>query len=263
MEKIGIIIPAYNEEKRIGNTLEKYGKFFENLRDKKVIDYSIIVVINNTRDKTEEIVKIYARHNKRITFLNLKPGGKGFAVKEGFKEAIKDEYNNLIGFVDADCSTPPEAFYDLIKNIGKHGGIIASRYLKGAKVDPKPSLQRMIVSRMFNILFRILFQMNYKDTQCGAKVFQREIVKKVVNKMDITQWAFDIELLYKIKKEGYEVVEHPTVWADKEYSKINFMRSGPLMVLAIIRLRLIHSKLNFLVRFYNRLPNWLKIHKLI
>jgi len=262
-QKISIIIPAYNEEKRIGRTLEDYCKFFKSKKKEKELDFEIIVVINNTHDRTEEIVKHFQKSCKELKYLNFKQGGKGFAIVEGFKEALKDKNISLIGFVDADMATPPYAFYDLIKNINNFDGIIASRYVKGAIVKPKPSIQRIIISRIFNFLVRILFLMPYKDTQCGAKLFKRKVIETIRNEIGITQWAFDVDLLYKIQKHKFKIKEHPTVWADKEYSKINFIKAGPRMALSIIRLRLINSKLKFIVRGYDLLPNWLKIHKTI
>ena len=260
--KIAIIIPAHNEEKRIGHTLSLYSSYFENLRKKthpKKFDYEILVVINATNDKTEEIVKNFKKKNKRISYLNLIKGGKGYAIIEGFKHALKKDFD-FLGFVDADAATPPKAFYDLIKNINGFDGIIASRYVKGAIVNPKQSIQRIIVSRIFNFLVRILFLMPYKDTQCGAKIFKKIVIEKIIDKIGITQWAFDVDLLYQIKKEGFRIKEFPTIWSDKEYSKINFVKSGPRMALSIIRLRLINSKLKFIVRGYDMLPDWLKIH---
>ena len=175
---ISIVIPAHNEEKRIGPTLRSYGKFFNNLKNKNILDYEIIVVINNTQDKTLDIVKKAAKINLNIKYLDFKQGGKGFAIIEGFKKALKSK-KGLIGFVDADASTSPVAYYDLIKNIHKDDAIIASRYLKGSVVNPKQTLKRIFVSRVFNLLIKTLFLMPYKDTQCGAKILTREATEKI------------------------------------------------------------------------------------
>ncbi|MEK6817721.1 MAG: glycosyltransferase [Nanoarchaeota archaeon] len=169
-EKISIIIPAYNEEKRIGKTLEQNLKFFKELQKKKILDFEIIVVVNGSRDKTIDIVKEFSKKNKELKYLNLKRGAKGYAVIEGFKEALKSD-SNLIGFKDADMATSPEAYYDLIKNIGNADGIIASRYVDGAIINPKPTLERRIASRIYNLFIRFLFFLPYRDTQCGAKIF--------------------------------------------------------------------------------------------
>jgi len=248
--KAAIIMPAYNEERRIGRTLEEYGKFFSDLKKKKILDSEIIIVINNTRDRTEEIVKEYSK-KYTIKYLNFKRGGKGFAIIEGFKEALKNKFD-LIGFVDADMSTPPKAFYDLIKNIGEYDGIIASRYVRGAVVKPEPTIQRKIVSRIFNSLINLILFLNYHDTQCGAKLFKRKALEKTLPLFRMSQWAFDVDLLYNLKKNNFKIREFPTFWSDKGYSKINFWRAGPLMFLAIIRLRILNSRLRRMVRFYDK-----------
>lgn len=259
MEKISIIIPAHNEEKRIGNTLEDYGKFFANLKKQKILNSEIIIVINNTRDKTEEIVKIYKKKYKIIRYLNFEEGGKGLAIIEGFKEALKRENNLLIGFVDADMATKPEEYYNLAKNIGIYEGIIASRYLSGAKVYPPQSLKRIIASRVYNILIKIILLLDYKDTQCGAKIFKRGCIKKVINKLSLSRWAFDIDLLYALKKQKCKIKEFPTIWSDKEYSKLNLTSSGFQMFSSLIRLRLLNSPFKFVVNWYDKLPEKIKI----
>ncbi len=245
-------MPAYNEERRIGKTLEIYSGYFEGLRRRKKLDYEIIVVINNTRDKTEEIVKKFRKENKRIRHLNFERGGKGFAVIEGFKNALKRD-SSLIGFVDADMATSPEEYYKLIQSIGEADGAIASRYMRGALIEPKPTMQRLLAKRAFNVLSRALLLLPFKDTQCGAKIFKRDALKKILDNISLSQWAFDVDLLYSIKKAGFKIKEIPTRWFDKEYSKINFWRAGPFMVLGVLRLRLYHSPLRSLIKIYDKI----------
>lgn len=249
-------MPAYNEEKRIGKTLEEYSKYFDNLEKNNIRSYELIVVINNTKDKTEEIVKKHEKENGHIRYLNFKQGGKGFAVIEGFKDALKRK-NDLIGFVDADLATPPEAFHYLIKNIKSNDGVMASRYIKGSVVKPKPTIQRIISSRIFNILIRSVLFMPYRDTQCGAKLFKRNSIIKVLPSLSMSQWAFDVELIYQLRKNNLVVKEVKTRWSDQEYSAIHLMKAGPSMALAIIRLRLINSPFNGFVRLYNKLVNYI------
>lgn len=249
--KVSIIVPAYNEERRIDRTLEAYSRFFEELRKNDLLDYEIIIVINNTKDKTEQIVKTYVKKNKRILYLNLVKGGKGYAIKEGFKDALKRS-NDLIGFVDADMATKPEEYYNLIKKVNNVDGVIASRYIKGAIVKPRNTLARIFASRLFNALFRAVFLLPYKDTQCGAKVFKRKAIEGIVNDLGITQFAFDIDLIYKLRKKKFRIKEFPTIWADQKYQTINFWHSGPFMALAIIRLRILSSPLRRFVRIYDK-----------
>ena len=241
MEKVVIIIPAYNEEKRIGKTLEAYGLFFDELKRRKILDYEILVVINNTRDKTEEIVKKYQKKNNNLACLSFKEGGKGLAIIAGFKEALKDNKNSLVGFVDADMATSPHAFYDLIKNINGNYGIIASRYASGAIVKPKQTLNRIFVSRIFNLMVRGLFLLSFKDTQCGAKIFRRKAIEKILPLLGMTQWAIDVDLLYHLKQQNLSVREFPTIWKNKDESKLNLKRASIQMFFAIIQLRILNS----------------------
>src|SRR3989338_2301608 len=208
MEKISIIIPAYNEEKRIKETLDSNLKFFKTLKKNKILNFEIIAVINGSSDKTIEIVKELAKKNNELKYLNLKRGAKGYAVIEGFKEALKSD-SNLIGFKDADMATSPEAFYELVKKINNYEGIIASRYVQGSIINPKPTLERIFASR----------------------------------------------ILYIMKKLGFKIKEIPTRWSDKEYSKVNFAKSGPVMFLAIIRLRILNSPFKSLIKFYDGVVN--------
>lgn len=238
--KLSIIIPAYNEEKRIGNTLESYGMFFEKKKKlKEIKNFEILVVINNTTDKTEEIVKRFSRKFREIRHLNFKQAGKGFAIIEGFKDVLKKDFD-LIGFVDADMSTSPEAFYDLIKNINGYDGIIASRAKKGAKA--RMTLVRKITHRSFNFVARSLFLLPYEDTQCGSKIFTRKVVEKITPELSVTEWAFDVNLLYSCKKHNFKIKEYPTVWENKRGSKItDILRTSIQMFSGLVRLRLLNS----------------------
>ncbi len=233
---ISIVIPAHNEEKRIEKTLIEYYRFL-----KKKDKFEIIVVANACKDKTVEIARVFGKDKKEIVVLNFIQGGKGFAISEGFKEALKKKENDLIGFVDADMSTSPKDFYDLALNIKNYDGIIASRYIKGAKVFPKQNLNRIIISRLGNLVINSLFFLGFKDTQCGAKLFKRNAIEKTHKELKLTQWAFDVNLLFIIKKEGFEVKEFPTVWKDSPGSTLKLKDASVKALLSVIRLRIIYS----------------------
>lgn len=252
MEKIAIVIPAYNEEKRIGNTLEGYGSFFTMLAKKDIFDAKIIVVINNTTDKTEEIVKGFSKKYKIISYVDLLHGGKGYAVIEGFKIALRGKFS-YIGFVDADMATSPEEFLKVIRASRNGDGAIADRYLPTSKISPKPSLSRLIAKRLFNFLIRSLMLLPFGDTQCGAKVFKRVALSRVIDKLSMSQWAFDVELLYHLNKQGYRIKAIPTKWVDKKYSTINFWSAGPLMALGVLRLRILNSPFRRFMNIHDKL----------
>ncbi|MEI6058801.1 MAG: glycosyltransferase, partial [archaeon] len=252
--------PAYNEERRIGKTLEAYEEFFKKLKNQKLLDFEIIVVINNTKDRTKEIVLNFSKKYSEIKCLNFKQGGKGFAIIQGFREALKGD-SDLIGFVDADMATAPEPFYWLIRDIGKNDGAIASRGLNGSKV--KSSLRRVITHKGFNFLVRSMLFLPYRDTQCGAKMFTMRAVKEVIEDIGTTQWGFDVDLLYKLRKKGFKVKEVPTLWEDVGGSKLN-LKSVPIKMLAmVIRLRIINSPFKDFIRLYEKMPEKLKFHHAI
>tara|TARA_Y100000034_G_scaffold35323_1_gene43317 strand:- start:396 stop:1097 length:702 start_codon:yes stop_codon:yes gene_type:complete len=226
MTKLSIIIPAYNEENRIETTLRKYAEFFKG--------EEIYVIINGCKDNTLGVVERVVKDYTNIKYANFEEAiGKGGAVIEGFKLVKGD----LKGFVDADLCTSPEAFKELVDNIENYDGIVASRYVKGARIlTPQPLLRR-ISSRIFNLMIKLLFFMNYKDTQCGAKVFRKEAIIVVRNLMKEKKWAFDVELLYLMKKNNFKVKEYPTIWRESGDSRLNLKKVGPEMFLSLLKLR--------------------------
>lgn len=251
MVKLSIIIPAYNEEKRIEKTVKDYVKYF------KKYDYELLIIPNGCKDNTEKITKELSKKYSKVRYKIIKEAvGKGTAITMGFKIA----QGNLIGFVDADNSTKPKDFEDLVKNIKKYDCIIASRYINGAIVKPKQKITRIIASRGFNFLVRFLFGLRIYDTQCGAKLFKKQTIKKIIAKLDLTRWAFDVDLLLKIKKEGYKIKEFPTRWEDSSDSKLKIHKAVIEMFLSLARLKLINSKLRFVISFYDSLPESIKVH---
>jgi len=240
--KVSIIVPAHNEEKRIERTLKTYITFFENVKKFKDLETRFIVVLNGCSDNTYEVVSKLQKQYNTIEILDKKKAGKGFAVIEGFKHALKEE-NDLIGFVDADMATLPKYFYDLILNINGADGIIASRYDKESKVTPqRPFIKSWGRKLIFNPLTRLMLGIRYTDFQCGAKLFKPRVLKKIVPHAQLTQWAFDIELLYLCKKYHFSVKEIPTTWHDQDDSKLRLFNSGIKMLGSIIKLRIRHSQ---------------------
>ncbi|MGV8151957.1 MAG: glycosyltransferase [Candidatus Nanoarchaeia archaeon] len=256
MEKISIVIPAYNEEKRIGSTLKEYFDYFKKIKKKKIIDFDIIVVLNACKDNTLGVVKKYKC--KELKILNFERGGKCFAVCEGFKAAIKEK-SDYIGFVDADGATPAASFYDLYANINGYDGVIANRWDKKSIISTKQTILRRIVSRGFNFLARTLFLFNYQDTQCGAKLFRRELLEKIVPKLGASEWSFDIDMLFYARRNNAKIKSIATEWNDKKESKVNLKKTPFRMFFSILRLRIYHSPFKFLLRVHSKLPRKMQV----
>lgn len=235
--KLSIVIPAYNEENRISNTLKTYGHYFEQKKREEDMDFELLVVINGTTDSTSHIVQQLQKTMPEIKMIELKEGGKGFAVAQGFKNALSRS-NDLIGFVDADMATSPQAFFDLVKHINGYDGIIASRYMLGAQVTPpRPFIKRWGSKLFFESLTKLFFGIFYYDTQCGAKLFKRKVIETIIPYVSVKHWAFDVELLYLCKKFNFRIKEYPTVWHDQAGSKLRMFRAGGKMLSTLIKLR--------------------------
>ncbi|MEK6820451.1 MAG: glycosyltransferase [Nanoarchaeota archaeon] len=257
--KVSIIMPAYNEEKRIGRTLEEYISFFRKLKEEGITDFEIVAVLNACRDNTRGVVKNFSRKYREIRYLDFERGGKGFAITEGFRDALK-RGSELIGFVDADMATPPGAFYDLIGNISGYNGVIANRWDKRSRIETKQPLLRRIMSRGYNFIVRSLFLLPHRDTQCGAKVFRRELIEKILPKLGSSEWGYDVDLLFYARKEGARIKSIPTIWNDQKGSKIDVKKTPLKMFLSAVRLRLLHSPFRFIVRVYRKLNISKKIY---
>jgi len=249
-----LLIPAYNEENRIEPVLRDYARYFrENYSGK----FQIVAVLNGCRDNTLGVVQRAAADNPTISVLEYRdPIGKGGAIIEGLKLASQAE---LIGYVDADGATPPHAFYELVKHIGPEVDCaIGSRWLPGAVLHMKQSGHRQFASRVFHAIVQCLFWMSIRDTQCGAKVIKSEAIKRIYDNLRIADMAFDINLLFSLRKAGYRVLEVPTEWTDKAGSKVNLFRTSLTMFLSVVRIRLIYwPSVYKLIRPLHPLEGWI------
>lgn len=244
--KLSIVVPAYNEEGRIGPMLEAYLPYFA---ERYGNGFEIIVAVNGSTDRTEEIVRgLQARHPSLRMTVDPRPIGKGGAIMAGGALAGGE----LIGFVDADGATPPAAFDELTRHIGGAGLVIASRWLPESVVRPRQPWSRRAASRIFNLLVRGLFGLRVTDTQCGAKLMTAEAWRAIVPHIGLTKWAFDVDMLFKTRRAGYSIVEIPTTWSDIGGSKVRIVRASVQMLLALGRLRLIYSPLRWVVTLYDR-----------
>lgn len=245
MKKLCIIIPAYNEAGRIGRTIDRYHAYFA---AQSQLDTQLLVVLNGCKDTTAHVVRAAQTTMPNVRLLELSKAGKGLAITAGFADAAQHDYD-LIGFVDADMATSPEQFHNLITHMGDNDGVIASRYMAGAQVyPPRPLVKEWGRKIVYHGLVRLLFNLWYKDLQCGAKVFKRSVIEAVTPEMTVRQWAFDVELLYLCKKNKFRIAEIPTIWHDQADSKLKVMRSGMRMLGSLFKIRACHSPLGFLLK---------------
>ncbi len=214
-----------------------------------------MVVLNGCRDNTLAVVQRIAAEFPFISALEFKdPIGKGGALIEGLKLA---PLADAIGYVDADGATPPQAFHDLVKRLGEADCVIGSRWLPGAVLHQAQTHKRQFASRIFHLVVQCLFWMNIRDTQCGAKAMRRTAVEKVHSSLLIADMAFDINLLYALRREKFRILEVPTEWTDKIGSKVTLVHTSLVMFLSVFRIRLIHSPFYKWLRPLRPLEVWL------
>ena len=238
---LSIVIPARNAEGIIARTLEDYHAFFSGVRGQ---DFEIVVVPNECTDNTLGIVQDYCDRYPVVRCKVFEESiGKGGAILEGFKAASGD----VLAFVDADGSTTPEELNRLLGEMGQHDVVVGSRWLPGSRILIRQPLVRRVASRGFNLLIRQLFGLPFRDTQCGAKIFTRRAVDAVAGRVGTGKFAFDVELLYRLRSKGFDIIEVPTVWENKPGSTLHLQSVVPEMLRAVLKVRLQQSPLRHLV----------------
>jgi glycosyltransferase involved in cell wall biosynthesis len=234
--RVLLLIPAYNEERRIEPVLRDYARYF---RQCFTGVFNIVVVLNGCIDNTRGVVERVAAEFPEISVLEFPaPIGKGGALIEGLRLA---PHADLIGYVDADGATGPAAFGQLVQRCDEADCVIGSRWIRGAVLHQTQSGRRQLASRIFHMIVQGLFWMNIHDTQCGAKIMRRAAVEKVHAALRIADMAFDINLLYALKRAGCRILEVPTEWTDQIGSKVTLGRTSLTMLFSVIRLRLVYS----------------------
>lgn len=249
-----LLIPAYNEERRIEPVLREYGRYFqEHYRGK----FQLVVVLNGCRDNTLQVVQRVAAQYASVGALDFpEPIGKGGALIEGMKLA---PLADVIGYVDADGASPPSAFHALVKLIGNADCVIGSRWLPGAVLHQAQTRLRRFASRCFHALVELLLGMHIQDTQCPCKAIRRAAVERIHSSLRIADLAFDVNLLYSLKRAGFSVLEVPTEWTDKIGSKVtsSLFRSSLTMALSVVRIRLIYSPFYHWLRPLRPVEGWI------
>lgn len=228
-----ILIPAHNEGERIAPTLSRYCEHFGDIANIMVIANACT---DNTVDVVEALMTRYA--NLQVMVINGRIG-KGGAIRAGLNVGSEQ----FVGFVDADGSTDAVEFGRLFEACVTLGtdGVIGSRWMPGAVVEPAQPALRRCTSRAFNSLVRVLFGLPFSDTQCGAKIFRRAAVREVLPSLELANFAFDIDLLFNMIRAGFQVVEMPTRWSDKIGTKVRVIPASLTMLQAVLRLRLQES----------------------
>lgn len=219
-----IIIPAYNEERRIKDVILRYLDEFP--------DQEFIVVCDG-KDNTKNIIKCLSSNYSNLRLLSFDERlGKGRAIIEGFKVAKGD----LIGFVDADESVAPTDIRGMLDVLQDVDGVIASRKLKGSRILVKQPLKRRIPSKTFNLIVKCLFGLPFKDTQCGAKFFRKYPILGIIDDLETCGFETDVEILWRLQNKGYRIIEYPITWRHSEGSVLKLRNSWDMLI-SLLKIR--------------------------
>lgn len=226
---LSIIIPAYNEEKRLGESLKQVAAFVA------AQDYPIEVIIvnNNSSDATPQIARAFAEEHPYARVLDEPRQGKGAAVRTGMMAA----QGAYLFACDADFSMPAEEIAKFMPPVlSGYDVAIASREAPGARRIGEP-YHRHLMGRVFNFIVRLLAVPRIQDTQCGFKCFRREAARDIFPRQTITGWGFDVEVLFIALRRGYKVVEVPITWYYRAQSRIHPLRDSVTMLMEVLRVR--------------------------
>lgn len=227
-----IVIPAHNEQHRIGRTLHAYRS------ELLAPDLRITVALDDCTDRTAHIVAAHAAEDSRIQAVAYPRLGKGGVLSEAFRSSNAD----VVAFVDADCATPPAEIEVLVDTLTVTGAdiAIASRW-HPTSVLPKPrSLARRIASAGFAHTVRRLFSLPFTDTQCGAKALTRDAAHRLMPLLSSRDFVFDVDLLLTARALDLQVAEAPTVWIDQDGSRVRVLHDTVRMAASLGRLWLHH-----------------------
>lgn len=224
-----IVVPAYNEEKRLPRTLPQIAHYVA----AQDFGVEVIIVNNNSQDNTRQIAERFADEFSYMRVLDEPRQGKGAAVKTGMLAGRGD----YLFIADADLSMPIEEVTKFLpKNLGEYDVAIGSREAPGAVRYDEPE-SRHLMGRVFNLIVRWLAVPGFQDTQAGFKCFKRSVAHDVLSRQTVDGWAFDVELLYIALRHEYSVVEVPIEWHYRPNSRISPLKDSWEMFWEVLKIR--------------------------
>lgn len=232
---MSLILPAYNEEKRLPECMEKVAKFIKQRGE----PIEVLLVENGSHDRTYEMALEYAKKYPWLKVFHEETPGKGNAVRRGMLEG-RGKYRM---FADVDFSMPIDEISRFIPpELSDYQVAIGSREVKGAVRYNEPAT-RHFTGRVFNLIVRILLGLpGIHDTQCGFKSFSAEAAEKLFSVQRINGWAFDAEVLFLAKQYGYKIIEVPVQWYYDGNSKINVIQDSIKMFRELLQIRANYRK---------------------
>jgi dolichyl-phosphate beta-glucosyltransferase len=226
---LSVVVPAYNEEHRLPDTLAKLSRHLSSTS----LRYEIIVVDDGSTDETGEVATAQAQLDPHIRLLMTRHAGKGAAVRSG---ALSARGRSVL-FCDADLPMEPSELTRLAQKLDHFPVVIASREGQGARRFGEP-FYRHLMGRVFNRIVQFLAVPGIEDTQCGLKCFRLESARDIFARQRVDGFGFDVEILFLARKLGYQIAEVPITWSHRDLSRVDPVRDTLRMLADIVRVRI-------------------------
>lgn len=228
---LSLILPAYNEEQRIGNSLECILSFLQS----QPYSSEIVIVDDGSRDRTLEIVEeCYPHHPKIRIYRQSRNMGKGEAVKRGMLMGC----GQFLFFSDVDLSVPIETLSSFLSQLESKCDIaIGTRQKSGASIEVRQPFYREFLGRIYTRLSNWILGLDISDFTCGFKGFQKAAAHDLFSRQQLSNWSFDAEILYLARLKGYGIREIPVRWRNDERTKVKLLRDIATSFLGLLKIR--------------------------
>ncbi len=228
---LSIVIPAFDEEKRLGPSLKEIRRYLAG----QPFQAEIIVVDDGSTDQTSAVAREGLTGFPGFRLIRLETNrGKGCAVRTGILASSGD----IVLFTDADLATPIEELDKFLPGLDEGCDVvIGSRAIPGSDIRVRQARPRQAMGKFFNRLVRLFILKDFRDTQCGFKAFRRPAALNLFSRLETSGFAFDVEILVLAGKLGYRVAEVPVVWRHSPPSRVRIVRSSWQMLKELWRIR--------------------------
>jgi dolichyl-phosphate beta-glucosyltransferase len=228
--ELSIIIPSFNEETRLPDSLEKIASFIRHSGRAT----EVLVVDDGSTDATAAVAQLFCQRLPGLRVVgNGENRGKGYSVRHGMQEAL----GRFVLFTDADLSAPIEEAEKLLEALESNEVAIGSRAMNRKLISVRQSRFRELAGIIFNTVVRLILRLPFVDTQCGFKAFRREPCRIIFQQQRIERFGFDPELLYLARHHGLRSAEIPVRWAHSPATKVSMFRDSIQMFVDVFLIR--------------------------
>lgn len=234
MPFLSVVIPVFNEEKRLPQTLDTILTFLK----QQPYESEIIISDDGSKDQSVAIAQEKLKHFNHQILITSQNRGKGHAVRQGMLVAA----GRFVLFTDADLSTPiseVDRFLTLLQQ--NYDVVIGSRAMPDSRVELHQNFLRELMGKTFNLIARALAFKGIHDSQCGFKCFRGDVARKLFSEQKLDGFSFDVEIIYLSQKRGCRLLELPVIWRNSAQSRVRVLRDPFLMFWDVLKIRRLHS----------------------